>query len=115
MELSLSSINLVSVSLLAAFLLLVLKLVTGKKNGAGQKLPPGPPGWPVVGNMFQLGILPQKTLYDLRSKYGPVVWMQLGSVNTMVVQTAAAAAVLFKEHDVVFSDRKQKEGLNAFR
>ncbi|KAK3008064.1 hypothetical protein RJ639_013507, partial [Escallonia herrerae] len=38
--------------------------------------------------------------------YGPVVWLKLGSVNTMVIQSPKAAAELFKNHDLPFSDRK---------
>ncbi|PHU05565.1 Cytochrome P450 76A1 [Capsicum chinense] len=42
----------------------------------------------------------------LKQKYGPVLWLKVGSsINTMVVQTAQAAAELFKNHDVSFADR----------
>ncbi|KAG6416873.1 hypothetical protein SASPL_124314 [Salvia splendens] len=76
-------------------------------------LPPGPPGWPVFGNMFDLGQMPHKTIAGLRSAYGPVVWLRIGSINTMVVQTAEAAAVLFKSHDASFAERKIIEVIGA--
>ncbi|KAF3624058.1 Cytochrome P450 76A1 [Capsicum annuum] len=42
----------------------------------------------------------------LKEKYGPVLWLKLGtSCNIMVVQTAEAAAELFKNHDISFGDR----------
>ncbi|KAM3288230.1 hypothetical protein P3S67_021660 [Capsicum chacoense] len=42
----------------------------------------------------------------LKEKYGPVLWLKLGtSCNIMVVQTAEAAAELFKNHDISFVDR----------
>ncbi|XAR64621.1 hypothetical protein NMG60_11008370 [Bertholletia excelsa] len=68
-------------------------------------LPPGPPGWPVFGHMFHLGTMPHHTLTKLRDKYGPVLWLKLGSANTMVVLNAAAATELFKNHDLAFIDR----------
>ncbi|GFY82699.1 cytochrome P450, family 76, subfamily C, polypeptide 6 [Actinidia rufa] len=93
-----------SVVLSAAFLLLV-RWRKGR-NGSTRRKPPGPPGWPVIGNMLDLGAMPHQSLCSLRIKYGPVVWLRLGSVNTMVIQSAKAAAELFKNHDLPFSDRK---------
>ncbi|KAI7996747.1 Iridoid oxidase [Camellia lanceoleosa] len=82
--------------------------------GPNKPRPPGPPGWPVFGNMFDLGPMPHQTLHKLRPKYGPVLWLQLGSMNTIAVQSAIAAAELFKNHDVPFSDRKVPHALTAF-
>lgn len=113
MELSLSSVNLLGISLSAALLLLLLGIAR-VRSGSNKNRPPGPPGWPVFGNMFELGDLPHQTMYKLRSKYGPLVWLQLGSIHTLVVQSPAAAAELFKKHDVPFSDRKVPDALTAF-
>nr|AHX24364.1 CYP76A26-like protein [Lonicera japonica] len=113
MELSLSSVNLLSISLSAALLLLLLGIARARK-GSNKNRPPGPTGWPVFGNMFELGDLPHQTMYKLRSKYGPLVWLRLGSIHTLVVQSPAAAAELFKKHDVAFSDRKVPDALTAF-
>lgn len=77
------------------------------------RLPPGPPGWPVFGNMFDLGSMPHKTLAGLRRDYGPVVWLRIGSIDTMVLLTAAAAAELFKNHDANFAERKIIEVMRA--
>ncbi|KAK6778713.1 hypothetical protein RDI58_025431 [Solanum bulbocastanum] len=42
----------------------------------------------------------------LKQKYGPILWLKLGtSTNIMVVQTAPAAAELFKNHDTSFADQ----------
>ncbi|KAK6943958.1 Cytochrome P450 [Dillenia turbinata] len=75
--------------------------------------PPGPPGWPVIGNMLDLGTMPHQSFYKLRLKYGPFIWLQLGSVGTVVVQSAKAAADLFKNHDQAVSDRKVPLALTA--
>ncbi|KAK8685562.1 hypothetical protein V6N13_041562 [Hibiscus sabdariffa] len=68
--------------------------------------PPGPPGWPILGNFFDLGTLPHQTLSKFKPKYGPVLGLKLGSVNTVVIQSAMAASQLFKNHDHDFCDRK---------
>ncbi|KAG5583047.1 hypothetical protein H5410_053674 [Solanum commersonii] len=77
-----------------------------KSTKCSKKLPPGPPGLPIFGNMFELGTEPYKKVSCLKQKYGPVLWLKLGtSTNFMVVQTAQAAEELFKNHDVSFADR----------
>ncbi|KAJ9174830.1 hypothetical protein P3X46_013431 [Hevea brasiliensis] len=90
------------------FLSLALVLcLNGKKWGKGTKnLPPGPPGWPLLGNIFDLGTVPHQTLQELKLKYGPVLRLRLGSMETVVIQSAKAAAELFKNHDANFCDRK---------
>ncbi|KAJ4838913.1 hypothetical protein Tsubulata_047438 [Turnera subulata] len=71
-----------------------------------KKRPPGPPMWPVFGNMFDLGsTAPHQAMYKLRAKYGPVLWLRLGYRNTLVIQSARAAEELFKSHDSIFCDR----------
>lgn len=78
-----------------------------------RRLPPGPAGWPIFGNMFQLGEMPHRTITDLREKHGPVVWLQLGSINTMAILSAEAATVFFKNHDHNFSNRTITETMRA--
>ncbi|CAL5334614.1 unnamed protein product [Camellia sinensis] len=87
------------------FLLLLLHFLRRQKPISGRLPPPGPPGWPVFGNMFDFGTTPHRTVAELKKKYGPVVWIRLGSVNTMVILTANAATELFKNHDQSFADR----------
>ncbi|KAF7840648.1 cytochrome P450 77A1 [Senna tora] len=61
-------------------------------TGSGPKnLPPGPPGWPIVGNLFQVILQRRHFIYvvrDLREKYGPIFTMQMGQ-RTLVIVTSA--------------------------
>ncbi|KAK1380565.1 Cytochrome P450, family 76, subfamily C, polypeptide 7 [Heracleum sosnowskyi] len=77
------------------------------------KLPPGPRGWPVVGNIFDLGALPHRGLAALKQKYGPVVWLNLGPVKTLVILSAGAAEELFKNHDLSFADRSINDSMKS--
>lgn len=60
-------------------------------NGGGAKnLPPGPPGWPLVGNLFQIILKRRHFIFvirDLRKKYGPIFSMQMGQ-STLVIVTS---------------------------
>ncbi|KAJ6742462.1 CYTOCHROME P450 FAMILY 1 [Salix viminalis] len=89
---------------MAAALFLLLK--QRKSRVETKKHPPGPPAWPIFGNIFDLGAIPHQTFYKFKEKYGPVIWLKLGYTNTLVIQSAEAAAELFKNHDLAFSDRK---------
>ncbi|XP_031128918.1 cytochrome P450 76A2-like [Ipomoea triloba] len=77
-----------------------------RKSSKSYKLPPGPRGLPVIGNMLDLGPELHKTMAGLKQVYGPVVWLRIGTINTMVIQTVEAATELFKNHDVSFADRR---------
>ncbi|KAL2508692.1 Cytochrome [Forsythia ovata] len=78
-------------------------LYTRKPNH--KSLPPGPHGLPLFGNIFQLGTSPHKTMAELKHKYGPTVWLKMGSVNSMVILSADIANEFFKNHDLSFIDR----------
>nr|XP_017222434.1 PREDICTED: cytochrome P450 76A1-like isoform X1 [Daucus carota subsp. sativus] len=77
------------------------------------KLPPGPRGWPVFGNLFDLGSLPHRSLEAFKQDYGPVVWLNLGSVKTLVLNSAAPVEELFKNHDLSFVDRITNDAMRS--
>ncbi|CAJ1889254.1 unnamed protein product [Sphenostylis stenocarpa] len=99
--------------LLLLSLSLFLFLLRRKTAARNRRLPPGPPGWPIFGNMFQLGDMPHRALTDLRAKHGPVVWLKIGAMNTMAILSADAATVFFKHHDHAFSDRTITETMRV--
>ncbi|XP_058108838.1 cytochrome P450 76A2-like [Magnolia sinica] len=95
---------------------LIFLLVRKKRKNVGirsRPRPPGPRGWPVVGNMFDLGSVPHLTLAALRQKHGPVVSLQFGSMKTVVVLSAEAATELFKNHDLSFAGRTITEAMRG--
>ncbi|MBA0754189.1 hypothetical protein Gogos_000086 [Gossypium gossypioides] len=84
-----------------------------RNNSITGKLPPGPPGWPIFGNIFDPGTMPHQTLTRLRDKYGQVIWLRLGSVNTMAILSTKAATEFFKNHDLTFAERNITETMRA--
>lgn len=84
-----------------------------KCRSTRQRLPPGPRGLPLVGNMFDLGTMPHRTLAELGNKHGPLIWLRLGSQRVLVILTECAAAEFFKHHDLSFADRNINETMRV--
>ncbi|KAK9921137.1 hypothetical protein M0R45_029662 [Rubus argutus] len=90
---------------------LLFLLIRRRSNSIkDHELPPGPPGWPILGNMLGLGVMPHKTLTRLRHTFGPVIWLRIGARNTMAILSTKAATEFFKNHDLSFADRSITEG-----
>ncbi|KAH9294003.1 hypothetical protein KI387_040792 [Taxus chinensis] len=92
---------------LALFLacVFILYKIVKKRPGEHGTLPPGPRPWPLLGNLHQLGDLPHQSLAALAKKYGPVMFLRLGSIPTVVVSSPAMAKEFLKTHDRLFADR----------
>lgn len=95
------------ISLSATIILLLVLERAKSENGARGKTLPRPRGWPVIGNLLVLGTMPHRSLYQLAREYGLVIWLKLGSIDTLVIQSAKAAENKFKNHDLAFSNRMQ--------
>ncbi|XWS73642.1 hypothetical protein CRYUN_Cryun02cG0146000 [Craigia yunnanensis] len=77
---------------------------------SNQTLPPGPKGWPVVGALPLLGSMPHVTLAKLAKKYGPVMYLKMGTCNMVVASTPDAARAFLKTLDLNFSNRPPNAG-----
>jgi cytochrome P450 len=87
--------SLISLALTAAVATAVLAVAVAvaryNRKYRGLRLPPGPPGWPVVGNLFQVAFSGKPFIHyirDLRREYGPILTLRMG-VRTLVVISSA--------------------------
>ncbi|XP_065855336.1 cytochrome P450 76A2-like [Euphorbia lathyris] len=92
-------------------LLLPAIFLLHRRRKSGGRFPPGPPGWPIIGNLLAIGRLPHRTINDMKQKYGDIIGLKLGSINTVVILSSKAASELFKNHDLVFADRYITESM----
>ncbi|KAI3868352.1 hypothetical protein MKX03_030345, partial [Papaver bracteatum] len=99
----------ISLAMAAPLLLLLLhSFLRQKSKTNSRRLPPGPPGWPLIGNLLDVGFhykAVHKRLVEIQKKYGPIFMLRLGAMNLVVIGSADAATELFKSHDQDFSNR----------
>lgn len=103
-----------SIPLWAIFLIfLPIFTIIQQRIRTTRRLPPGPRGLPIIGNMFDLGTMPHRALATLGTKHGPVIWLRLGTQRILVILTAEIAAEFFKHHDLSFVDRNINETMRV--
>ncbi|XP_049934485.1 flavonoid 3'-monooxygenase-like [Nymphaea colorata] len=90
-------------TLLIPFLLLLLPWLLHSRSSA--RLPPGPPGWPLVGNLLSLKPNLHEHFTDLAGRYGPILRVYLGTKLAVVVSSPSLAEQVLKLHDKVFANR----------
>ena len=103
----------VSATIIGLLLLLLLLLLSNylfeiwlfKNKSKGKKLPPGPKGFPIFGSLSLLKEFPHRDLHRLSQKYGPIMHIKLGLVNTIIVSSPPAAELFLKTHDLIFASR----------
>ncbi|KAI3914604.1 hypothetical protein MKW92_017864 [Papaver armeniacum] len=84
---------------------LLAQNLRGNIDGKTEKYPPGPTRLPLIGNLHQITELPHISFKKLSDKYGPIMFLKLGSVPTLVVSSANIVKEIFTAHDLVFSNR----------
>ncbi|KAL5076457.1 hypothetical protein RYX36_015441 [Vicia faba] len=87
--------------------LLMRLLFVNNSRKRKSNLPPGPLTIPFIGNLHQLGTMPHISLQSLAHKYGPIIFLQLGQIPTVVVSSARLAKEILKTHDLALASRPQ--------
>ncbi|KAK7350661.1 hypothetical protein VNO77_09518 [Canavalia gladiata] len=94
--------------IVSIFVVLLTKfLFINKSRKRRFNLPPSPPMIPIIGNLHQLGTNPNIALQSPAHKYGPIIFLQLGQIPTVVVSSARLAKEVLKTHDLALSSRPQ--------
>ncbi|WCJ22121.1 Cytochrome P450 76T24 [Euphorbia peplus] len=92
--------------------LVLISIVSSYFSRKFKNLPPGPFPYPIVGNLFQLGIKPHHALANLAKVYGPIMSLKLGQMQTVVITSPSLAKQIFQTHDHNFSDRIVPKGMH---
>ncbi|XP_044460848.1 cytochrome P450 77A3-like [Mangifera indica] len=74
-------------------------------------LPPGPAGWPIVGNLFQFARSGKpffKYVEDLRPIYGPIFTLKMGTRTMVILSDAKLVHEALIERGSIFSTRPRE-------
>ncbi|KAL5708042.1 hypothetical protein ACHQM5_018880 [Ranunculus cassubicifolius] len=68
-------------------------------------LPPSPLALPIIGHLYLLTPIPHQAFHSLSNKYGPLMYLVLGSVPCVLASTAEIAKEFLKTHEISYADR----------
>ncbi|XP_049391877.1 cytochrome P450 71AU50-like isoform X1 [Solanum stenotomum] len=75
-----------------------------------KRFPPSPTGFPILGHLHLLaGKNPHQDLQKLANKHGPIMYVRLGLVPTIIASSADAAEKVLKTYDHIFASRPHHE------
>ncbi|KAM6552644.1 hypothetical protein CsatB_013406 [Cannabis sativa] len=105
MEIQLQSLQFLFFSFI--FVFMVTKLLTQTITSSHSKLPPGPWKLPILGNIHQLIFTPlvYQKLSDLAKKHGPLIYLRIGEIPTIVISSPQYAKQVMRVHDMAFASR----------
>ncbi|KAK8699431.1 hypothetical protein V6N13_115518 [Hibiscus sabdariffa] len=95
------------ISLIALYFISYLRNwhASSRASPAPPLTPPSPPSLPIIGHLHLLTDMPHHTFSKLAEKFGPIIYLRLGQVPTVVVSSPKLARLVLKTHDHVFSNR----------
>ncbi|KAK7312505.1 hypothetical protein VNO77_36410 [Canavalia gladiata] len=103
----------VIIVLLCAFLLKkVIIFERKKKSPPNLKHPPSPPAIPLIGHLHLLKPLIHQAFRDLSIRYGPLLYLRVGSVQFVVASTPSLAKEFLKTNELTYSSRKMNMAIN---
>ena len=71
-------------------------------------LPPTPfLSFPIIGHLYLLKKPLHRTLAGISSRYGPIVFLRLGSRPSLLVSSPSVAEECLNKNDIVFANRPQ--------
>ncbi|KAL6503645.1 hypothetical protein OROGR_025568 [Orobanche gracilis] len=95
----------------------VLILVFSRKSSSKKlHLPPGPPGYPVVGNLFQVARSGKpffQYVRELIPKYGPILTLKMGTRTMIIISGADLAREALIEKGQIFATRPRENPTRA--
>ena len=79
---------------------------TTRRRRSPQRLPPAPPGWPVIGHLHLLSEMPHHTMAELaRAMKAPLLRLRLGSVPAVVISKPELARAALTTNDPALASR----------
>ena len=98
----------ISTYLIALVVFILIFAILRDRNNSSTKLnlPPGPKGWPIVGNLPSLNPeTPYLSLSKIAAQYGPIFSLRFGSFPVVVLNSYDAVKEAFVKRGEDYDDR----------
>lgn len=95
----------------SAVVAVAVAVVQYNRRYRGLRLPPGPPGWPVVGNLFQVAFAGKPFIHyirELAQAHGPILTLRMGERTLIVLSSAEVAHEALIEKGREFASRPRE-------
>ncbi|KAH6809292.1 hypothetical protein C2S51_027075 [Perilla frutescens var. frutescens] len=92
--------------------IILIYLLQKRKNAPKTLEPPGPPGFPLIGNLLGIASTSNLPVYlwRLSKKYGPIMQMKIGNVPMIIISSPKLAKEVMKTQDLAFCGRSSLLG-----
>nr|WDA53440.1 cytochrome p450 77a4 [Erycina pusilla] len=108
---------LVPISFVIFFFFFFFVLTKNKSSSSKKlKLPPGPPGWPIIGNLFQVALSKTQFIHYVRELipiYGPILTLRMGARTLIIISSAELAHEALIEKGQQFASRPAENPTRA--
>nr|XP_027083748.1 geraniol 8-hydroxylase-like [Coffea arabica] len=91
----------------------ILLHVANRPSNKQKRLPPGPKGLPIIGNLLKIGNRPHESLTGLAKIYGPLMTVRIGCVTTVVASSTDMAREILQKNDQAFLGRSILDAVTA--
>ncbi|KAK4718853.1 hypothetical protein R3W88_017191 [Solanum pinnatisectum] len=105
-----STYNFVALLIFFSFLFTLFDKLLRKSSTKQEKLPPGPWRLPIIGSLHHLRgalLFPHRTLKNLATEYGPIMYLQLGEIPAVIVSSPNMVKEILKTHELAFATKPQ--------
>ncbi|KAL9147855.1 hypothetical protein ABFS82_12G003000 [Erythranthe guttata] len=102
---SLEATSSLIITLLIPTLIFFFVLKTRFRRRRRKPYPPGPKGWPLIGNIDMMNQLTHRGLAKLAKQYGGVLHLRMGFLHVVAISTPDGARQVLQVHDIIFSNR----------
>ncbi|CAI0464914.1 unnamed protein product [Linum tenue] len=95
-----------SLSTIVFLIIAISKYIISSKRRRRKLLPPSPPSLPLIGHLHLLKEPLHRTLQYLSARYGPILFLSMGTArNAVVISSPSLAEECFTKNDAVFANR----------
>lgn len=108
------ALPLLSISLFAIIIIIIILMAYNLYHRLRFKLPPGPRPWPIVGNLYDIKPVRFRCFADWAQAYGPIISVWFGSTLNVIVSNTELAKQVLKERDQQLADRHRSRSAAKF-